>query len=127
MELLEAVECGDYVGFFTEAHGFVEQELFFCKVLTEVVVAEFFVDFPLVVEEFDGCGVGFPEFGGVFLRYVAYGFELGLEFFDALVLAVDVVGVGADGFELVDYGAFALAVLELLFGYAAAEGLLFVA
>lgn len=60
MELLEAVECGDYVGFFAEAHGFVEQELFFGKVFTEVVVAEFFVDFPLVVEEFDGCGVGFP-------------------------------------------------------------------
>ncbi len=82
----------------------VEKKLLFGQIFLEVIVAEFLVDFPLVVECFHGILIVFPYRSGVLWRHFAYLFEFALYLLDTLIVTVDIVSVGAKSFKFVDQG-----------------------
>ncbi len=104
MQALQASECCDHILLFGQFAGLVEKKLLFGQIFLEVIVAEFLVDFPLVVECFHGILIVFPYRSGVLWRHFAYLFEFALYLLDTLIVTVDIVSVGAKSFKFVDQG-----------------------
>ncbi len=97
VEVLQPLECQDDVFLLVELLGLLAEEGLQLEVLAEVIVAEVFVDFQLVVELLHGSLVILPQLCGLCGRYFADFLELGLYLLDARESAVDIVGVGRYG------------------------------
>ena len=78
--------------------------LLYFEILLEIVVTKFLVDFEQVVELLDSLLIGFPHVGLVGGWHGANLLELLLQLLHAPKVAVDVVGVGGDGIDLLNDG-----------------------
>ena len=94
MEVLQALECQDYVFFGIELLSFLTEHRLEFEIFLEVIIAEVFVDLQLVVELLHGLLVGFPLVGGFGCGHFANQFELSLYLFHTGECAVHIVGVG---------------------------------
>ena len=112
VEGLELLECENHVFFGCESLGIGDDLLFVGEVFLEIVVAEFLVDLPLVIELLDGCLLAFPYIGRGGFGNLSYCLEFGHQLLYARVEASYVVGVGSNLFNFGNDGFLALEVAE---------------
>ena len=101
VKVLKAFERYDNISFFGKFFSLFAYELFYFKVFLEIIVAQLFVDFELVVVCFNGFLILFPLLGCNSRRHFSHIFKFLLQFFETIECAIYIIGISCQCLDFV--------------------------